>query len=147
MSTEQDQIRSLAERVARRLSEGGGEEDLAAASGESQEFASLRASLREMRERLAHLESHITHDETCAGGDAAGAKASPAAPAPTSARSTWLSGTYVPATSGAHPSEERFDVGEAVSELVDFFERERVCNLEPGGKPCDQCAMCSSRGF
>ena len=47
-----------------------------------------------------------------------------------------------------HPSLERFGVEEAaVSELVDFFQNEKQCSLEPGGKPCDHCAMCSSRGF
>jgi hypothetical protein len=55
-----------------------------------------------------------------------------------------LSGTYVPAV---HPSDERFGIDEAVSELVEFFEREKTCNVEPGGKPCDHCGMCSSRGF
>ena len=47
-----------------------------------------------------------------------------------------------------HPSMERFGVEEAtVSELVDFFQGEKTCSMEPGGKPCDHCAMCSSRGF
>jgi hypothetical protein len=47
-----------------------------------------------------------------------------------------------------HPSLERFGVEEAtVSELVDFFQNEKTCSMEPGGKPCDHCAMCSSRGF
>lgn len=47
-----------------------------------------------------------------------------------------------------HPSLERFGVEEAtVSELVDFFQNEKECSVEPGGKPCDHCAMCSSRGF
>jgi hypothetical protein len=47
-----------------------------------------------------------------------------------------------------HPSLDRFGVEEAtVSELVDFFQNEKACSLEPGGKPCDHCAMCSSRGF
>jgi hypothetical protein len=47
-----------------------------------------------------------------------------------------------------HPSFDRFGVEEAtVSELVDFFQNEKACSLEPGGKPCDHCAMCSSRGF
>ena len=47
-----------------------------------------------------------------------------------------------------HPSLERFGVEEAtVSELVDFFQNEKTCSIEPGGKPCDHCAMCSSRGF
>jgi len=43
---------------------------------------------------------------------------------------------------------EKFGVEEAVvSELVDYFEKEKTCGVEPGGKPCDHCAMCSSRGF
>jgi hypothetical protein len=47
-----------------------------------------------------------------------------------------------------HPSQERFGVEEAtVTELVEFFESEKKCSVEPGGKPCDHCAMCSSRGF
>jgi hypothetical protein len=47
-----------------------------------------------------------------------------------------------------HPSLDRFAVEEAtVSELVDFFQNEKQCSMEPGGKPCDHCAMCSSRGF
>jgi len=47
-----------------------------------------------------------------------------------------------------HPSLDRFGVDEAtVSELVDFTQNEKACSLEPGGKPCDHCAMCSSRGF
>lgn len=48
----------------------------------------------------------------------------------------------------AHPSQERFGVAEAaVSELVEFFENEKQCTVDPSGKPCDHCAMCSSRGF
>ena|ERR1051325_2226745 len=47
-----------------------------------------------------------------------------------------------------HPSLDRFGVEEAtVSELVDFLQNEKTCSVEPGGKPCDHCAMCSSRGF
>lgn len=47
-----------------------------------------------------------------------------------------------------HPSQERFGVEEAtVSTLVDYFQNEKTCSMEPGGKPCDHCAMCSSRGF
>ncbi|HYW74529.1 MAG TPA: hypothetical protein VE961_26125 [Pyrinomonadaceae bacterium] len=47
-----------------------------------------------------------------------------------------------------HPSQERFGVAEAaVSELVEFFENEKQCTVDPSGKPCDHCAMCSSRGF
>ena len=47
-----------------------------------------------------------------------------------------------------HPSLDRFGVEEAVvSELVDYLQNDKACSLEPGGKPCDHCAMCSSRGF
>ena len=53
-----------------------------------------------------------------------------------------------PSQIAAHPSEERFGVEEAaVSELVEFFENEKQCSVDPSGKPCDHCAMCSSRGF
>lgn len=48
---------------------------------------------------------------------------------------------------GEHPSQEKFAVDEAVSEMVDFFEGEKICQMEPGDKPCDHCALCSSRGF
>ena len=47
-----------------------------------------------------------------------------------------------------HPSQERFGVEEAtVAELVEFFENEKKCSVDPSGRPCDHCAMCSSRGF
>lgn len=47
-----------------------------------------------------------------------------------------------------HPSQERFGIEEAtVAELVEFFEKEKQCSVDPSGKPCDHCAMCSSRGF
>lgn len=169
-SSEQDRVRELAERVARRLADtqraqggtggvGVGGEDLAA----------LRASLSEIQKRLAHIESHITHGEDCAGGapkppsqpgDAAARQRSTSSPSSPSSlssqgpapspqtqpRPTWLSGTYVPATS--HPSQEQFaGLGEAVSELVEFFESEKTCTVEPGGKSCDHCGLCSARGF
>jgi len=52
------------------------------------------------------------------------------------------------APDASHPSQERFGVEEAaVSELVEFFENEKQCSVDPSGKPCDHCAMCSSRGF
>ena len=156
MSSEQDRVRELAERVARRLA---GDPAAGGAREEAQggELSALRASLSEMQKRLAHIESHLTHEDGCEHaappGETAPARQNAGAPtksdaagAATPARSMWLSGTYVPAT--AHPSQERFnDIGEAVSELVDFFEREKTCNVEPGGKPCDHCGMCSSRGF
>jgi hypothetical protein len=40
-----------------------------------------------------------------------------------------------------HASKERFALAE------DAEQKEKACHFEPGGKPCDHCAMCSSRGF
>ncbi len=135
-SSEQDRVRELAERVARKLSgepTGGG----ARAAGEGEELASLRASLVEIQRRLDKIEAHTTRDSGARAQDndaprqpnAAEAGRSPASspqnlaqPARTPTRSMWLSGTYVPATE--HPSREQFTgIGEAVSELVEFFER------------------------
>ena len=153
-SSEQDRVRELAERVARRLSDAPGEQPGADGAGGG-ELAAVRASLAEIQRRLTHIESHITHGEDCGHGarqsnDARSAPTSPSASStrnpPPQARSTWLSGTYVPATS--HPSQEQFvGLGEAVSELVEFFEGEKTCTVEPGGKSCDHCGMCSARGF
>lgn len=46
-----------------------------------------------------------------------------------------------------HPSQEKFNVEEAIiTEMVDYFEEEKACLFEPN-KACDKCSMCSSRGF
>ncbi len=46
-----------------------------------------------------------------------------------------------------NPSQEKFNIAEAVvEELVEFFEQEKACMFEPN-KSCDKCSMCSSRGF
>ncbi len=146
MSDEQDQARLLAERIARRMAGGGGGDARTtpraeAGAGVGEELAVMRASLAELQQRLARIESHVTREDD--GGGQVNARPQPQPPA---TRSPWLSGMYVPAT--AHPSQERFGVEEAaVAELVDFFEGEKKCELEPGGKPCDHCAMCSTRGF
>ncbi len=47
-----------------------------------------------------------------------------------------------------HPSVEKFDVAEAVvDEIFAGLQKEKACTFEPNGRPCDHCAMCSSRGF
>ena len=47
-----------------------------------------------------------------------------------------------------HPSQDRFAVAEAIADAVfDLKSKEKACTFEPNGKPCDHCAMCSSRGF
>jgi hypothetical protein len=156
-SSEQDRVRELAERVARRLSDerGRGVEGGDAGVGGEGELAALRASLSEIQRRLTDIESHLSrgerHEHETRGGmspttQGAGGSRQTSSSTPTAARSTWLSGTYVPATS--HPSQEQFSgIGEAVSELVELFEREKTCSVEPGGKPCDHCGVCSARGF
>jgi len=113
----EDQARVMAERIARRV---GASPAPSQGHGDiASELAAMRASVNELQNRLVQIESKI-HSE-------------PAAPR---VHSPW------------HPSLDRFDVEEAtVSELVDFFQNEKTCSVEPGGKPCDHCAMCSSRGF
>lgn len=82
------------------------------------ELAAMRATLNELQNRLIQIESRVSVPRV---------------------QSPWLA---------SHPSLDRFGVEEAtVSELVDFLQKEKACSLEPGGKPCDHCAMCSSRGF
>jgi hypothetical protein len=160
MSTEQEQVRLLAERIARRMSQDKSVDEVNESRVESSgrvgdELAAMRASLEELQKRLAQIESHVTRkgDDASQAGGAAQSREQGSAqqqfqqpkPASGGLRSPWLSGIYVPAT---HPSQERFGVEEAtISELVDFFEGEKKCELEPGGKPCDHCAMCSTRGF
>ena len=88
------------------------------------ELAAIRGTLNEIQNRLTQIESKVNSTVP-------------------RVHSPWLAGV-----NASHPSQERFGVEEAtVSELVDFFQNEKTCSVEPGGKPCDHCAMCSSRGF
>ncbi len=46
------------------------------------------------------------------------------------------------------PSLDKFDVLEAIADgIFAGLQKEKACTFEPNGKPCDHCAMCSSRGF
>ena len=124
-----DQAREVAERIARRV---GGAAATPRATDKTDlvsELAAVRATLDQLQNKLVQIESKV--------GSGSGAPAAPRMHSP------WLAGV-----NADHPSTERFAVEEAtVSELVDFFQNEKACSLEPGGKPCDHCAMCSSRGF
>jgi hypothetical protein len=121
----EDQARLMAERIARRVA--GSPAEPANRKDISSELAAMRATLSELQNRLIQIESRVSSGE-------------PAAPR---THSPWLAGV-----NPSHPSLERFGVEEAtVSTLVDFFQNEKTCSVEPGGKPCDHCAMCSSRGF
>ena len=115
----------MAERIARRV--GGGSASVQSSTTDiSSELTAIRVTLNELQNRLIQIESKVTSESS-----------SPRVHSP------WLAGV-----NASHPSQERFGVEEAtVSELVDFFQNEKTCSLEPGGKPCDHCAMCSSRGF
>lgn len=47
-----------------------------------------------------------------------------------------------------HPSIQKFENLEDSTHLGNkSLENEKACPYEPNGKPCDHCAMCSSRGF
>jgi hypothetical protein len=154
MTGEQDHARMIAERVARRVSGGT---DPAPSSrkivegGLSAELTAMRASLDNLSQKLVQLESRLGRKENespsfSESADKPGrltwATIGSAKPTPGNPNANSM---YAPAP---HPSQERFGVEEAtVAELVDFFEGDKKCELEPGGKPCDHCAMCSSRGF
>ena len=137
MSSEQEQIRSIAERIARRVSQSKAERKPARIeSGTlSARTGVMRAGLDEHPAPARALESHITHDEAetsqrrrrrrdveqgsaqqqCRQSRLSGATRSP-----------WLSGTYVPARRIRARSDSALNEA-AVSELVDFFEREKKC--------------------
>lgn len=152
MNTESDQARAMAGRIARRVAAT----DVAtvrptnAKSEVTAEIVNVRAQISELQQRLAQLESSLHNDPQALNQSVRNASPfsdQPLAPAPATpfAHSPWLAG--VNATPG-HPAEERFGVEEAtINELVDFFQSEKLCSLDPSGKPCDHCAMCSSRGF
>lgn len=145
MSTEQDQAREIAERIARRVSAESTSSVRPQTTAVSSELAAVRAGLSELQRKISQLEAKMT-TTTTPSREPAAVRSFPSAatPAPTT-HSPWLAGIN---SSYSHPSQEKFGVEEAtVTELVDFFEKEKTCGVEPGGKPCDHCAMCSSRGF
>lgn len=151
MSTELEQARLIAERIARRVSGGSANPSQSGSksrvsSDVSAELSAMRAGLNELQKRLAQIEAKVraTRDTTTPEiGFTSSSFNRGGRPVPLT-HSPWLAGVNA---SAMHPSEEKFGVEEAtVSELVDFFEREKNCSLEPG-KACDHCSMCSSRGF
>ena len=155
MSTETDHAREIAERIARRVSRGNptaGDQSVNRAHPKPEltsELAAVRAGLSELQRKIAQLEAKVTSGATDRASNSsisntASTGSSSPHPVP-STHSPWLAGVNA---SLSHPSLEKFGVEEAaVSELVDYFEKEKTCSVEPGGKPCDHCAMCSSRGF
>jgi hypothetical protein len=156
MSTELDQAREIAERIARRVSnDAPSTRKRAEPKPEvSAELAAVRAGLSELQRKIAQLEAKMgsgsteptgrRSDQSLEGGTRPFDALRQQHPVPLT-HSPWLAGVNA---SISHASQERFGVEEAVvSELVDYFEKEKTCGVEPGGKPCDHCDMCSSRGF
>lgn len=150
MSTEFDHAREMAERIARRLSGDVGADTRTQPRGEvSSELAAVRAGLSELQRKISQLEAKVSSEPATNATNFSLSNAaqslSNTSSGPPSTHSPWLAGIN---SSYSHPSQEKFGVEEAtVTELVDFFEKEKQCTIEPGGKPCDHCAMCSSRGF
>jgi hypothetical protein len=128
-----DQAKLMAERIAKRVSSQVPTSHVNSPGDVGAELAAMRASLSELQNKLVQIEAKVRSGNV-------GYTASVAAP---QMHSPWLAGV-----NASHASQERFGVEEAtVAELVDYFQNERVCSMEPGEKPCDHCAMCSSRGF
>jgi poly-D-alanine transfer protein DltD len=81
----------------------------------------LRASLEKINQRLDKIESQITIQN----------------PKPA-----------IQNLNSAHPSQDKFvNIEELADEIIKNMQNEKACPYEPTGKPCDHCAMCSSRGF
>jgi hypothetical protein len=141
-----------------------------------EELSAIREGLHDLESKLDRIESKIVHSNQPAEPTRARlidfvSSGPPLAVAPSITqtpsivqtpqvlpRTTEEPSQFVPATHSPwvrdfnsapdHPSQERFGVEEAtVAELVEFFENEKKCSVDPSGKPCDHCAMCSSRGF
>jgi hypothetical protein len=139
-----------------------------------EELSAIREGLQDLESKLDRIESKIVQSPTHSAEPTrarlidfvSSGPPLPVTPSITripettesSAKPSTRAASFVPAThspwardfntAAAHPSQERFGIEEAtVAELVEFFESEKKCSIEPGGKPCDHCSMCSSRGF
>lgn len=157
VSNNQDQARLIAERVARRLA-------AEARPRERHEPASDNGVDRSDEKPRARLINFISSTPPAATRSSIGSQNQnqsenyerPVSSISQVAQSPWLAPfsranekePVLDTQIASHPSQERFGVEEAaVSELVEFFENEKQCSVDPSGKPCDHCAMCSSRGF
>jgi hypothetical protein len=168
MSTEDDRVRLIAERVARRVASSG--------SGSAKQNQHENGSFRPESGRSDSSQPERPRARVIdfiSSGPPVRSKSSVAAPSTaveqppqSSAKTSSEFFQFVPATQSPwlgrlpamlanenphavdHPSQQRFGIEEAtVAELVEFFENEKKCSMDPSGKPCDHCAMCSSRGF
>ena len=144
MSSEFDQAKVIAERIARRVADPQAARvpnQVREATDLNSELAAVRSGLTELQNRLGRIEESLRSAKVPYSASPVAERA----PAVLRTHSPWLAGVN---DIIAHPSQERFGVEEAtVAELVDYFQNEKACSIEPGGKPCDHCSMCSSRGF
>lgn len=131
MGDEQDKARSMAERITQRISRNEDVQTSSGASLSSNDASALRSTLEDFNRRLVQIERQLEKGNT--GVNVQGSY------------SPWPNQTVTK----NHPSMDKFEIDEAttISELVDFLEGEKKCTLDPSGKPCDHCSMCSSRGF
>jgi hypothetical protein len=84
----------------------------------------LRASLEKINQRLDRIESNI---------------------AVQNAPQTISAANY---HQPLHFSQEKFhNLEEFADQTINNLQTEKACPFEPAGKPCDNCAMCNSRGF
>lgn len=177
MSTDQDQAKLIAERVARRVAGTRSAAPSPPAKNGApvrEELSAIREGLHDLEHKLDRIETRIVQsasqpaeptrarliDFVSSGPPAAVSPSITQTPTTSQAPAMALPGPsqFTPATHSPwvrdfssapeHPSQERFAIEEAtVAELVEFFENEKKCSVEPGGKPCDHCSMCSARGF
>ncbi len=85
------------------------------------DFYSLQSSLEKINQRLDKIETQIAFQNPK---------------------------SQIPNPKSNHSSQEKFpDLEELADELINGSQTEKACPYEPTGKPCDHCAMCSSRGF
>ena len=153
MSSNQDPARQIAERIARRLAGDSSVHPTARIATDGEGVTSERPGAR-LINFISPNPPALTQRSIGRQREQQSTSAAPVSTfVPQVAQSPWLA-PFARATAQAnaqpadHPSQERFGVEEAaVSELVEFFENEKQCSVDPSGKPCDHCAMCSSRGF
>lgn len=169
MSTEDDRVRLIAERVARRVasSDAGSAKQNQHENGSFGPESSRSDSPQPSERPRARVIDFISSGPPVRSKSSVVAPSTSVEPAPQNLSKTSSEFfQFIPATQSPwlgrlpamlanenphsvdHPSQQRFGVEEAtVAELVEFFENEKKCSMDPSGKPCDHCAMCSSRGF
>jgi replicative DNA helicase len=90
-------------------------------TSENVDFHSLQSSLEKINQRLDSIESQINFQNLK---------------------------FQISNSKSSHSSQEKFaNLEELADETIHGFQMEKACPYEPTGKPCDHCAMCSSRGF